>query len=152
MPALAPHRLANIVKSYDFDGLAAYIVDRYEVLVADGDMIDVLAYLGQGFVEAQHGEHYLDCRLRRKLRLMGYFDRMFGEAELWDLHHVWNELHWPWECGFADAGFVASVEPSPTRSRLPRQLIAITPVNSVAKRVARPPTGPTDLSKQKGVP
>ena len=143
----APHRLANIVKSYDFDGLAGYIVERYETIIADSDMIDVLAYLGQGFVEACHGEHYLDCRLRRKLRLMGYFERMFGEAEVFDVHTVWNPLHWPWPDGLADRGYVPEREPNYTRSRLPRQLIAITPINSVALRVARPPTGPNALSK-----
>lgn len=146
LPA-SPQRLSSFVKSNDFAGLEAYIVERYEVIVADDDVTEMLCYLARGYSEGTHGEHYLECRLRRQLRALGYFERMFGEAELFDLHRVWNELHWPWECGFAEPGMNDKVEPQYTRSRLPLAQIALVPVNRVANRVARPPTQPNQLSK-----
>lgn len=145
--AIAHLSLIQIVKSYDFDGLTLFVVDRHDLIIADSDVIDLLAYLGQGFVEACHGEHYLDARLRRKLRLMGYFDRMFGQPEPFCEHIVWNALHWPWENGLADLveGPRRELkperdhEPRYTRSRLPKSQQFITPVNALAFKVAKPP-------------
>lgn len=149
----ASQSLCEIVRAFDIDALAKYIVERHEAIVADGDMGLMLAYLVEGFGPA-NGEHYLDCRLRSAIRKFGLFLPMFPPPDKeMDFHRVWNEIHWPWEPGFADNHSGPrpehkaehDSEPRYTRSRLPRTLEQIVPVNRVAKRVAPPPSDNSEM-------
>lgn len=144
MATAAPCRsLADLVRESDIDGLAAFITERYDTFVLDEHVVDMLDDLA---MSGESHEHYLECRLRKRMRELDYFTRMLGEPELYDTHHVWNRLHWPWSStvadGATDADFVKfwlSIDPQYVRSRLPNALIEIQPVNQTACKVARPP-------------
>jgi hypothetical protein len=131
--------LAQIVKTHDPNALAEYIVERFETIVSDDDVMEIMFDLGLNFDSLCQGEHYLECRLKNRLRERGYFKRMFGDPELFDVHRVWNTLHWPWENGYGDQDRCKQFSPEYVRSRLGECQEVLSPIDGNAAMVVKKP-------------
>jgi hypothetical protein len=85
--------VTDLVAERDYEGMSAWLTERYGMEVPGHFVTDALLYAAMYTDDPRNNPEVVHCRLRHRLYVLGCFEIPFHQAKEDDFKVTWNELH-----------------------------------------------------------